>query len=91
MIFGPKHDILELPQVPRQRDVLQSLLNEARAQRRARRLKMVAALICAVAALGLLLMFAGRLTGAPVVVANTPMQTVYLPLMNRLEVVQNKE
>lgn len=43
MFFGSRHDILELPQIPRERGALQSLINESRHQRRLSRLKRWAA------------------------------------------------
>lgn len=81
-MFGPAHDILELPQIPRDRGALQTLLNEARHRRRVSRLARWAALN--MVAWALLVVFVGspaQHTAARPPVAAT--KTVYLPFVGR--------
>jgi hypothetical protein len=67
-----RHEILELPQVPRERPVLQNLINTARHNRRIRRLKYWAA--GNLAAWGLYVLLAWH----PVTVVMATTHTIYL-------------
>lgn len=42
-MFGKRHDMLEVPQIPRDRTILQTLINTARHKRRVQRLTRFAA------------------------------------------------
>lgn len=57
MLFRARHDILALPQIPRERAVLQTMLTQARRHRRISRLKRWAAYNCIVWALIILLIW----------------------------------
>jgi hypothetical protein len=68
-----KHEILELPQVPRERPVLQNLINTARHNRRVRRLKYWAAGNLMAWSIYVLLLW------HPVTVVMATAHTIYLP------------
>lgn len=81
MLFGPRHDILELPQLPRERGVLQAVINEARHQRKKSRLVRWAAGNITVWALYILVVWTPMHRPAAPVQAHTSSHRSYLPML----------
>src|ERR1044071_9894487 len=86
MFFGSRHDILELPQLPRDRGALQSLINESRHHRRVSRLKRWAAGNCVVWALFIILFWLPMQNGPA-----QPAQAALSPRMVYLSIVLVQE
>lgn len=79
-MFGAKHDMLELPAIPKDRQKLQVLINDARRERKRKRLIYALALVCFVAGLIILALWYSGHTGAP---AATATHVLYLPISIR--------
>lgn len=79
-----RRDMLELPQIPRDRGQLQALINEARAARRRGRLTRFAAGNCAAWALFVLFVWSPMQAASAGVPPTPPaLAVVYIPIANR--------
>ena len=81
MIFGPRHDMLELAQIPRERGALQALINEARQRRRKQRLMRFATANLVAWALFILFVWAPLHHPPTQANAGAEQQRVYLPFI----------
>ncbi len=76
-IFGPRHDILELPTVPREKGKLAAIIGTARHQKRKRTLMRGASFLMILVAVMLLM----QLRGGSAAPTYPPGRTIFLPVV----------